>query len=278
MCIQANGSPARDSPPELRSRTSREATSLLMATATSTTLSDPITASPYSGIISSSSTIVTSVPNTQELFAGEILTRPEFPVGTSIVSIGTSTITLSHMPTVGYTYPVALPDGESILSTSANYVTYTGTSESGSRYIYTYDFPINSAWTVASITLPTNSDLKIFGMTLQGNNPYAAGTVTAISGQIWPVVRTQEASSQFRSVYGGASMPVTASTSSYPSPDTLNADPRIRPVYEQQQGNDTTNSGTGDAAGPLGNVDYEFSQNAALLSVCRGRSRMVRHR
>jgi hypothetical protein len=56
--------------------------------------------------------------------------------------------------------------GESIVSTMAYRLSITGTQSAGPVYLYGYSFALNSAKTVASITLPSNRDVVVFAMDL----------------------------------------------------------------------------------------------------------------
>jgi hypothetical protein len=56
--------------------------------------------------------------------------------------------------------------GETIVSTMAYRISPSGASSPGPCYLYGYTFALNSAKTVASITLPANSNVKVFAIDL----------------------------------------------------------------------------------------------------------------
>jgi hypothetical protein len=56
--------------------------------------------------------------------------------------------------------------GESAALTMAYRLNATGTTGSGPCYLYGYSFPLNSAKTVASITLPNNRDVVVLAVDL----------------------------------------------------------------------------------------------------------------
>jgi hypothetical protein len=56
--------------------------------------------------------------------------------------------------------------GESIVSTMATRIAPNGTTSAGPCYLYGYSFALNSAKTVASITLPANANVKVLAIDL----------------------------------------------------------------------------------------------------------------
>jgi hypothetical protein len=56
--------------------------------------------------------------------------------------------------------------GESIVSTMAYRITQSGAADNRTFYLYGYSFAINSAKTVASITLPANRDVVVLAIDL----------------------------------------------------------------------------------------------------------------
>jgi hypothetical protein len=59
--------------------------------------------------------------------------------------------------------------GESVALTMPSYLASNGSTQTGTRYVYAYSFPLNSTKTVQSLTLPPDTDVVILAIDLSGS-------------------------------------------------------------------------------------------------------------